>query len=100
MTLKIIDQGRFPTSNASRYLQQLCKHFAYKVDVQFDETFGTIALIVGKATLTATDAELIVDLEVDSAEGLGRARGVIDSHLARFAFREAFQTMNWSAPEA
>jgi len=29
------------------------------------------------------------------AEDLSRARAIIDDHLARFAFREAFETMNW-----
>lgn len=32
--------GTFMTPNASKYLQQLCKHFAHKVAVVFDETEG------------------------------------------------------------
>ena len=32
--------GTFTTPNASKYLQQLCKHFAHKVDVEYDETRG------------------------------------------------------------
>ncbi len=89
------DQGRFMTKNASRYLQQLCKHFAHKIDVQFDETAGTAVFPFGHATLTATDAASIVDLTADTAGGIDRGRVAIDSHLETFAFREAFKTMDW-----
>ncbi|MCR8724673.1 DUF2218 domain-containing protein [Frigidibacter sp. ROC022] len=92
---KLIDEGRFVTGNASRYLQQLCKHFSHKVPVRFDARSGEAELPAGKATLAATETELTVVLSADSAEGLDRSRGVIDSHLERFAFREDFKTMNW-----
>lgn len=28
--------------------------------------------------------------------GLKMARGIIDTHLVRFAFRERFETMSWT----
>ena len=92
----LTDEGRFETPNASRYLQQLCKHFSHKTEVRFDTHSGQATLPGGPATLTATDAELIVMLKADTTEGLDRSRRVIDSHLERFAFREAFKTMDWS----
>lgn len=97
MQAEMKDRGQFPTEHASRYLQQLCKHFAHKVEVQFDETSGTARFPFGPATLTATEDELIVDLTADTEEGLERGRCAIDRHLETFAFREGFTTMNWSS---
>ena len=34
------------TANASRYLQQLCKHFGHKVEASFDEKAGIVRLPV------------------------------------------------------
>ena len=91
------DTGTFQTPNASKYLQQLCKHFAHKIEVEFDETSGRAALPPGPATLTATDDGLRVEISAETDEGLQRARGVIDDHLKRFAFREGFEHMAWTA---
>ncbi|AML51887.1 DUF2218 domain-containing protein [Falsihalocynthiibacter arcticus] len=96
MQTQFSDEGRFQTKNASKYLQQLCKHFAHKIDVQFDENSGKAALPAGPATLTATVDELVVTLNAESPEGLQRVRDVIDSHLERFAFREEFKKMKWT----
>ncbi|WP_371156441.1 DUF2218 domain-containing protein [Jannaschia sp. 2305UL9-9] len=91
------DLGRFETANASRYLQQLCKHFAHKVEVRHDETSGEAALPTGPATLRAEPGALIVTVTADDADGLARARHIVDDHLKRFAFREAFETMSWTS---
>lgn len=90
--------GRFETENASRYLQQLCKHFGHKVEVSFDEKKGTAALPAGPATLKADADMLIITLKATDADGLQRSRHVIDSHLERFAFREGFSQMAWADP--
>ena len=99
MQAQFSDHGRFETKNASRYLQQLCKHFAHKIEVKFDETSGTAAFPFGLAVLAATDDELIVSLTSESNEGLERGRGAIDRHLETFAFREEFKTMDWEQLE-
>lgn len=97
MQAEISDWGQFATQHASRYLQQLCKHFAHKIEVRFDETSGTVQFPFGPATLTATQDELIACLTANTEEGLERGRGAIDRHLKTFAFREGFTTMNWSS---
>jgi hypothetical protein len=89
------EHGTFATPNASRYLQQLCKHFGHKIPVEFSETAGTIQFPMGTASLTATDGTLRVDFALDDAENRDRARHVIDKHLQRFAFREGFEAMTW-----
>jgi len=87
--------GTFSTPNASKYLQQLCKHFAHKIEVSFDETSGRIAFSLGVAEVSAT-AEALQVRFADVADALrADAKSVIDQHLARFAFREGFSAMNW-----
>ncbi|KUF11078.1 DUF2218 domain-containing protein [Pseudoponticoccus marisrubri] len=97
--MPLAQTGRFETAHASKYLQQLCKHFAHKVEVSFDSETGTAALPAGPARLQAADGALTVTVTGADADALDRARHVIDSHLARFAFREGFETMDWTAAQ-
>ncbi|SEQ60746.1 hypothetical protein SAMN05428995_105282 [Loktanella sp. DSM 29012] len=90
------DEGHFDTTQASRYLQQLSKHFAHKAEVRFGPASAEIALPPGNVALTATDDVLRVVVTTDDPEKLDRMRGIVDSHLARFAFREAFSAMAWA----
>ncbi|SNT27526.1 DUF2218 domain-containing protein [Tropicimonas sediminicola] len=90
--------GTYGTPNASKYLQQLCKHFAHKVEVSFDEQWGSVAFPFGKAELSADAAALRIRMNVDREDALEKARDVIDRHLERFAFREAFSGMDWAEP--
>ncbi len=96
----LTDQGRFETPNAAKYLQQLCKHFAHKVAVEHDGTRGTVALGMGPATLQATGNTLTAEVTAPDAADLAEARDIIDRHLARFAFREAFEAMDWQSDAA
>lgn len=94
------DLGRFSTSNASGYLQQLCKHFAHKFEVRHDPAAGEIALPPGPVRLRANEIELTIEVAAADEAGLETARRIIESHLARFAFREEFQAMDWSGRAA
>ena len=89
------EAGSFATPNAARYLQQLCKHFAHKVDVRYDDTRGEADLPPGLAILTATPEALRVEISAADEQGLELPRHIIDDHLGRFAFREAFTGMGW-----
>jgi len=87
--------GEFITPNAAKYLQQLCKHFAHKIEVSFDGTAGRIPFGFGTAEVSANAEALRVrfaDLAADKRDG---AKMVIDKHLERFAFREGFAKMRW-----
>ncbi len=85
----------FETEHGSKYLQQLCKHFAHKVSVEYDATQGMAAMPAGPATLRADATGLHVTVTGKDAEGLKRAKHAIDSHLVTFAFREGFTEMAW-----
>ncbi|MEJ6394834.1 DUF2218 domain-containing protein [Gymnodinialimonas sp. 2305UL16-5] len=87
--------GTFPTRNAGRYIQQLCKHFAHKVAVEVSGAKGLATLPPGPAEMRATEDHLVVSVSGADSEGLEASRHIIDSHLKRFAFREGFEAMDW-----
>lgn len=94
-----------PTPNASRYIQQLCKHWSHNLEVAFTAEEGTITFpkdargadYPGDAvvTLTAQDSVLDVRVKASAPEQLENLKGVVASHLDRFAFREAPLSFDW-----
>lgn len=82
------------TDKASRYLQQLCKHFQHKLPVTFDETAGDIAFDGGECRLAASASELTLHVSAPSQEALARLEDVVARHLVRFAFREEM-SVDW-----
>jgi len=87
---------RVPTGKANRYLQQLCKHWSHKLDVQFSENEGIVRFPAAVATMTAAPDALTVSVEAEDDETLQRMKGVVASHLDRFAFREAPLPFEWA----
>lgn len=81
-------QARIPTEKASRYLQQLCKHFEHKLPVTFDPQAGAITFAVGACTLAADEDALTLSLEAADEAQLAQLQDVVARHLVRFAFRE------------
>lgn len=77
-----------PTEHAGKYLQQLCKHFAHKLDVTFDEHAGSITFSIGQCRLKTEDGALRIDLTAPDTENLEQLKDVVIRHLVRFAFRE------------
>lgn len=84
-----------PTTSASRYLQQLCKHWAHRFPVTFDALRGDVRLAAARVILSAEPEQLKVDLQVDSLDDLPRMKAVLAQHLNRFAFREAPLAFHW-----
>ncbi|ARM86384.1 hypothetical protein RHEC894_CH00014 [Rhizobium sp. CIAT894] len=77
------------TEHASRYLQQLCKHWSHKFSVYFDPQKGRVPFSeTTEVTFTADDTTPTMALSVADAAQQARMQGVIDDHLKRFAFRE------------
>jgi len=85
-----------PTASASRYLQQLCKHWAHKLEVEFTPEAGTVRFPDGLTTLKAGPAALTVTVEAQDAATVERLKQVVASHLDRFAFREAALAFDWA----
>lgn len=84
-----------PTESASRYLQQLCKHWSHKFEVSFDPQAGTIALPFGKTDLCAEPEALIVAIHLNDGADPDRPKKVVEDHLNRFAFREGELQFDW-----
>ena len=97
--------ARVPTASGSKYLQQLCKHWAHNLQVEFTPEEGTVvfprnargAEWKGDGTITMTAREQTLDCRIDaSAPGqLDGLKGALARHLDRFAFREAPLTFDW-----
>ncbi len=84
-----------PTASASRYLQQLCKHWSHKFEVSFDPHKGRIALPFGPADLAADDVALTITLTLADDADVARPQQVVEDHLNRFAFREGELAFDW-----
>lgn len=83
------------TEHASRYLQQLCKHWAHKFTTDFGPEQGRIDMGEGRAVdMTAAPDRLTV--RVSSAGDLARLQQVVEDHIVRFAFRETL-AFDWQA---
>lgn len=88
--------SRFVTPNGSSYIQRICKHFAHKIDVKYDEHRGECVLPSGKAAMEADDQGLSFFVTAEDEEGLTRVKAVIEDHLIRFAFRENLEKLDWT----
>ena len=89
-----------PTANAGKYMQQLCKHWSHKLDVDLSEARGVVKFPTAVATFDAGADTLQVTIESEEAEAVERMKGVVASHLDRFAFREAPLPFDWKGPAA
>ena len=94
-----------PTASGSRYLQQLCKHWAHNLTVEFTPERGTVVFPrdargadhPGDALVTFGARAEALDVRIDATsleqrEGL---KGAVERHLDRFAFREAPLSFDW-----
>ena len=99
--------AQVPTGSASRYLQQLCKHWAHNLAVEFTADHGTVVFPKdargaahpgdGLVTFDAAADTLGVRIDATSTEQLEGLKGAVARHLDRFAFREAPLAFDWRA---
>ncbi|MBP2561711.1 hypothetical protein J2T08_002631 [Neorhizobium galegae] len=83
------------TEHGGKYLVQLCKHFAHKIDVSYSETHGECRFTCGTAILDAGDGGLKILATAADEERLAETESVIERHLVRFAFRENLEVLQW-----
>ena len=84
------------TASASRYLQQLCKHWSHKFSVEFTPEQGTIPFDATRVCrLEASPERLSLRIEAADDATLERTQGVVIDHLKRFAFREDLGDVRW-----
>lgn len=92
-------KGSVKTDKAAKYLVQLCKHFAHKVEVDLHETTGDVAFPMGPCVITAKDGCLIFDGQSDKPEGIEKMKDIIIVHLDKFAWRETPLDYHWEDGE-
>jgi uncharacterized protein len=97
--------ARVPTQSASKYLQQVYKHWEHNLPVSFDASHGEITFAKdARGANWPADALVTLYAEADilvctinaSAEGQRDGlKGALERHIDRFAFREVPLTYNW-----
>jgi uncharacterized protein len=95
-----IAKASVTTANAHKYVQQLCKHWSHRLEVELSEKRGVVKFPAAVVTLDAGENALNVKIEGEASEEVERLKGVVASHLDRFAFREAPLKFDWSGPDA
>lgn len=88
-------ESRVPTAHGSKYLQQLCKHWSHKLEVEFTPERGLVKFAAAQAIMIAEADALRVRVEAEDTATLERMQGVVANHLDRFAFREAPLAFDW-----
>jgi len=94
-----IVRGRAKTASGSKYLQQLCKHWSHKFEVEFSQTRGQVLFPSAALTMEASADALLVSIETDDTQSVERLKEIVVNHLDRFAFREAPLPFEWLATE-
>lgn len=89
----------FETENASRYLQAMFKHFAHKVEVQYNEFEGSATMPNGELSITADGDRMRFEVRSENVQNLLRTRYIVDAHIVRFAFREKLLGLAWQSFE-
>jgi len=92
-----IAKASVPTANAAKYMQQLCKHWSHRLEVDLSDQKGVVKFPAAVATFDPSAESLFVTIEGERSEEVERLKGVVASHLDRFAFREAPLRFDWSA---
>jgi uncharacterized protein len=92
----ITDIGYATTQNANRYIQQLCKHWSHKFQVEASELAGKIHFsddVTIDLSAQRDRIEVLIHTAIESQ--IVTLRAVIANHINRFAFREAPLTFVW-----
>lgn len=82
----------------SRYLNRLCKHFAHKLSVEYNDHKGTIPFAAGPCLLEAGAEGLRLEVQSDRRDQISPLQEVVASHFERFAWQESLQ-LQWSDVE-
>lgn len=89
---------RIETPLASKYLQQLCKHWSHRFEVTFTQEHGTIAFSDGGVGVMSADKEALhIRVEGENLVQCERLAAVVFQHLQRFAFRDPLPAPAWTA---
>lgn len=92
-----VSEAHVPTASASRYLQQVCKHWSHKFPVEFTPEAGCVPFAPDRrCDFTATADALTMRIQAADEAALERMQNVVVEHLKRFAFREDLGDVRWT----
>ena len=84
----LIAQSSFETLKAVAYLKKFCRHFAYKLATEFDDSHGRVDFPFGDCRLQSSENVLTFTVEAETEEALEKMQSVVAGHMERFAFRD------------
>ncbi len=90
-----VAEAQVKSQQASRYLVQLCKHFAHKTPTDYDPSRGRVDFQPGLCLMHAVGDQLSLRCEAHSEPVLQRVKGIVEVHLVRFARGETL-TVTWT----
>lgn len=85
----------FPTERGPALMGTMAKHFGHKIPVETTQTEARLQFPSGTATIALIPTGLHLAVETPDAAPLETLRGVVESHLLRFAHREDPQPLDW-----
>jgi uncharacterized protein len=92
----LVSEACISTASASKYLQQLCKHWSHKFEVEFTPERGRVPFAADRiCDFAATANTLTLRVEAADDEALSRTERVVIDHLKRFAFRDNLENVQW-----
>lgn len=87
------------TEHASRYLQQLTRHFAHKIPTWQQGNEGDLTFPMGTCSLRSDAGALTLLAAAPDDDALAQTQDVVARHLVRFAFREEL-ALSWTPTTA
>jgi uncharacterized protein len=86
------------TELASRYLQQLCKHWGHHFSAEFTPEKGTIKFADDRiCNLAAENGVLRMTLEMPDEAVQAQMQNAVFAHVKRFAFKEELADPVWAS---
>lgn len=86
----------FPTARGAALMSTLSKHFAHKIEVTTGDDWTALHFEMGVARIALGPQGLNLALDASDPAGMEQLRGVVESHLLRFAHREDPAPLGWS----
>jgi hypothetical protein len=90
-----ISHAEVKTEHAVSYMKQLCRHWAHKFPVEFDDQQGAIQLPKAACVLSASPLALNIRLDMQDDADQAHVENVVAEHLQRFGFRETL-VFDWN----
>lgn len=91
----MIARAHVKTDQPAKYINRLCKHFAHKTTVEYDDNEGNITFKMGKGLIQKTCDGLMLQAEAITEEDLAEVIDIMDRHFVRVAWQEEL-SLEWA----